>query len=439
MADNEEMQGKEEEVQQEVVQELEPEVVAVRDAATLVGDGDGDADADGARELRQKRRELEGQVKSAKAELVRLQCQLRDFSSKHFRQMEHLRFLINNRLHAKAEDPADSERERATPATAAATTAATAATTTASAKQSLSSQKGEDTNEHADWKEAIKPIGYLKSCFKRKNGTPRQANLCPDSAAYLQVTAFSNSDHALEGLAHFSHVWLVFYFHLNDNISVKAKIRPPKLDGVRVGVMSTRSPHRPNPIGLSLVELAKVQGDTLFFNGIDLVDGTPILDVKPYIPFYDAPPSPPTIAPWVHDARLRELPVVFTDRAQADIAALVDAGQLQFFSSADTFKQAVLAILRADPRSSYRREKCREQTYAFTLDATDIIVKFEDDVAHVLQVKAFRPKKEKTAGHLSQEAAEVVVVAQEQQSEEAPSDAACGGDHDDDDEATEAG
>ena len=87
-----------------------------------------------------------------------------------------------------------------------------------------------------------------------------------------------------DGLAGFSHVWVIFLFHKNKNAAVKPKVAPPKLDGARVGVFSTRAPYRPNPIGLSLARLDRVDGDTLYFSGLDLIDGTPVLDVKPHIP-----------------------------------------------------------------------------------------------------------------------------------------------------------
>lgn len=82
---------------------------------------------------------------------------------------------------------------------------------------------------------------------------------------------------------------IVFYFHANQNTHVKAKVAPPRLNGVRTGVFATRSPHRPTPIGLSLVKIDGVEDDCIFFSGVDMIDGTPVLDIKPYIPQYDMP------------------------------------------------------------------------------------------------------------------------------------------------------
>jgi tRNA-Thr(GGU) m(6)t(6)A37 methyltransferase TsaA len=136
------------------------------------------------------------------------------------------------------------------------------------------------------------PIGHLRSIFKTKNGTVRQSGLSRYARATLTIprSVFNNPAHALENLADYSHVWLVWIFHANTSAAaVKAKVSPPRLNGARVGVFSTRSPHRPCPIGLTLARLEGVEGDTLVLSGVDIIDGTPILDIKPYIPLYDSP------------------------------------------------------------------------------------------------------------------------------------------------------
>ena len=135
----------------------------------------------------------------------------------------------------------------------------------------------------------FEPIGYLKSCFETRNGTPRQGGLAPAAPATLTLTTnqLNNPAFSLEGLSEFSHVWLVFVFHLDRQAqeslgvepavgTVKSKIAPPRLDGERLGLFATRSPHRPVPIGLSLVKLRGIENDTLTFEGVDLVNGTPI-------------------------------------------------------------------------------------------------------------------------------------------------------------------
>jgi len=134
-----------------------------------------------------------------------------------------------------------------------------------------------------------KPIGHVKSVFQGKSGTPRQSGLSKHARASLTVNRahFNNPDHSLLGLEGFSHVWLLWVFHADSGVAIKAKVAPPRLGGVRVGVFSTRSPHRPANIGLTLAKVEHVKGDTITMSGIDLIDGTPVLDIKPYIPAYD--------------------------------------------------------------------------------------------------------------------------------------------------------
>ncbi|XP_010951220.2 tRNA (adenine(37)-N6)-methyltransferase isoform X1 [Camelus bactrianus] len=135
------------------------------------------------------------------------------------------------------------------------------------------------------------PIGYLESCFSAKNGTPRQPSICSHSRACLRIrkSIFNNPEHSLMGLEQFSHVWILFVFHKNGHLSCKAKVQPPRLNGAKTGVFSTRSPHRPNAIGLTLAKLEKVEGGALYLSGIDMIHGTPVLDIKPYIADYDSP------------------------------------------------------------------------------------------------------------------------------------------------------
>ncbi len=103
----------------------------------------------------------------------------------------------------------------------------------------------------------------------------------------------------------------------------RSQVHPPRLDGLKVGLFATRSPHRPNNLGLSLVRLERVDGQTLTLTGVDLVDGTPILDIKPYVPFADgAALSSVTVAPWLDSLPTPELDVVWTDEATRQLAAL---------------------------------------------------------------------------------------------------------------------
>lgn len=162
----------------------------------------------------------------------------------------------------------------------------------------------------------VRALGVLESCFKEKFGTPRQPRLVPSATARLRVRKEFIPEQSLKGLSEFSHVWLLSWFHLNTNKAFKSTVHPPRLQGGTVGVFASRSPHRPSPIGLSVVKLERVEGDTLYFSHIDLVDGTPILDVKPYIPSYDCLPG--ARAGWTERAGEPEFSVEFEPAAAAE-------------------------------------------------------------------------------------------------------------------------
>lgn len=108
--------------------------------------------------------------------------------------------------------------------------------------------------------------------FPEKRAVPRQANVASRliSRIELNLSVFNNPEHSIEGLEKFSHIWIIYHFHRNQ-AHHKAKVAPPRLSGERVGVFSTRSPHRPCPIGLSLVQLDKIENSTIYFYGTDMV------------------------------------------------------------------------------------------------------------------------------------------------------------------------
>ncbi len=163
----------------------------------------------------------------------------------------------------------------------------------------------------------LRVIGHLRSCFREKFGTPRQPRLTPAATAELTVAREFLPEHSLAGLSRFSHVWLISYFHLNTNKKFLPKVHPPRLRGATIGLFASRSPHRPAPIGLSVARLVKVEAATLHLAGVDLVDGTPILDVKPYIPEWDCVPD--ASPGWTKDAEFPSLEVDFRARALDDI------------------------------------------------------------------------------------------------------------------------
>lgn len=139
---------------------------------------------------------------------------------------------------------------------------------------------------------SVSPVGFVRSCFKEKFAIPRQPQLAPAARGVLELVAPFDQPHALEGLEQVSHVWLLFLFHQTLEAEPRLRVRPPRLGGNRmVGVFATRATHRPNGIGQSVVKLDRIEPGRLYLSGIDLLDGTPVLDIKPYVPYADAIPD----------------------------------------------------------------------------------------------------------------------------------------------------
>ncbi|QVM95581.1 tRNA (N6-threonylcarbamoyladenosine(37)-N6)-methyltransferase TrmO [Pseudomonas sp. SORT22] len=136
---------------------------------------------------------------------------------------------------------------------------------------------------------SVAPIGHVRSCFKEKFAIPRQPQLAPAARGVLELLPPYDNGEAVAGLEQVSHVWLLFLFHQALEDKPRLKVRPPRLGGNKsMGVFATRATHRPNGIGQSVVRLEKVEADRLWLSGIDLLDGTPVLDIKPYVPYADA-------------------------------------------------------------------------------------------------------------------------------------------------------
>lgn len=139
----------------------------------------------------------------------------------------------------------------------------------------------------------MQPIGRVRSCFKEKFAIPRQPALAPAARGMIELLPPYNQPHALAGLEQVSHVWVVFVFHQALAQQQRLQVRPPRLGGnQRLGVFASRASHRPNSIGQSLVRLECIDEQyRLHVAGIDLLDGTPVLDIKPYIPFAESVPE----------------------------------------------------------------------------------------------------------------------------------------------------
>lgn len=206
------------------------------------------------------------------------------------------------------------------------------------------------------------PIGYLRTPFADKFGIPRQPSLAPHATGELQLIAPYDRAEAVRGLEAFSHVWLTFVFHQTAG-QWSPTVRPPRLGGnQRVGVFACRSPFRPNPIGLSLVELAAIDtgaGVKLTFRGVDLVDGTPILDIKPYIPYVE---SQPDARSGFVGGEPERLAVAFSE--QADQQCL--AAQPKY----PDLRELIIEVLAQDPRPAYADDP--QRVYGIRLYHLDV-------------------------------------------------------------------
>ncbi len=199
-------------------------------------------------------------------------------------------------------------------------------------------------------KPLLQAIGILESCFKEKFGTPRQPQIAPAATARLVIFPKFSPHHSLKGLKGFSHAWLLSYFHLNAEKSFRPSVHPPRLGGKAVGVFASRAPHRPSPLGLSLAKIETITGDTIYFSGADLVDGTPIVDIKPYIPSYDEARG--ALSGWAGKTPSKKLAVAFSAKALREIKSLESPARPRI-------KDSLAQILRQDPRNPRDRSQLK--------------------------------------------------------------------------------
>ncbi|WP_341503512.1 tRNA (N6-threonylcarbamoyladenosine(37)-N6)-methyltransferase TrmO [Gallaecimonas sp. GXIMD4217] len=197
----------------------------------------------------------------------------------------------------------------------------------------------------------LQPIGVVQSPFDEKFAVPRQPRLIKHGTAVLRLTGEAGHPDTVRGLEAFSHLWLLFCFHEHLDKGWKPLVRPPRLGGnAKVGVFASRSTFRPNPIGLSLVELKAVHADPkgawLELGAVDLVDGTPILDIKPYIPYADALPH--ARAGYASEAPPAPLAVAWSAEARQQLRALKGL--------AADFPLLVEEVLAQDPRPAYQSD-----------------------------------------------------------------------------------
>jgi tRNA-Thr(GGU) m(6)t(6)A37 methyltransferase TsaA len=235
----------------------------------------------------------------------------------------------------------------------------------------------------------LQPVGIVRSCFREKFGVPRQGGLTPSAIARIQLLPPFNRIEWVEGLQQSTHVWVLFQFHLAEPARDKSSVRPPRMGGnERMGVFATRSMFRPNPIGLSALELVDIEntddGVSLVVRGADMVDGTPVIDIKPYVPYCDriedarcewAIEAPPTIQ------------VVFDDSVDDAIDQLMIRHALPL-------RDVIREMIAQDPRPAFHRND-EQRFYGAMLWDWNVrwYYRREDGetVAHVAGIDAVEP------------------------------------------------
>ena len=194
----------------------------------------------------------------------------------------------------------------------------------------------------------FKPIGVIRSCYSEKFGIPRQPGLVRSATATLELLSPYDAVEALRGLERFSHVWILFLFHQSARDDWKATVRPPRLGGnERVGVFASRSNFRPNPIGLSVVELLAVEETTLKLGGGDFLNGTPVLDIKPYIPYSDSIPDAQGAFAATRPEPVNQ--VEFTVQARQAVETLENEAR-------PALRQIICDMLAYNPRPAYQND-----------------------------------------------------------------------------------
>lgn len=218
----------------------------------------------------------------------------------------------------------------------------------------------------------MEPIAHIRSPFAEKFGVPRQSGLAPSVECRLEfVPAYRHADF-VRGIEGFSHLWLIWGFHCNSAAEPHPTVRPPRLGGnVRLGVFATRSPFRPNGLGLSAVRLLAVEeGPVLRISGADMVDGTPVYDIKPYLPYADSIPQ--ALAGFTTTAPRELLRVQLPEQLPAGLSP--------------EWLSALCEVLAQDPRPAYQADPQRVYHLIYRPYEVDFTV-----AAGVLTVLELRP------------------------------------------------
>jgi tRNA-Thr(GGU) m(6)t(6)A37 methyltransferase TsaA len=216
----------------------------------------------------------------------------------------------------------------------------------------------------------MKPVATIRTPFPTKFGIPRQSGILDMLESRIVFEKEYRVKDALRGLEDFSHIWLIWVFSEAVREEWSPTVRPPRLGGnTRMGVFATRSPFRPNPIGLSCVKLLRIEGNELVVSGADLMDGTPILDIKPYLPFADAKPD--ASGGFAEPLREYALQVEFPEPLLSKVPP--------------QYRAPLKEILAQDPRPAYQQDPTR--VYGFSFADLEIRFTVRDGILTVVAVE----------------------------------------------------
>ncbi len=241
---------------------------------------------------------------------------------------------------------------------------------------------GESSSHRPSWDTVtLTTIGYVHSPRFHRFEAPRQSTLATETTGTIELKAHCNFETALADLKGFERIWVVYLFHLNQTWSPKVRppIAPPDKD--KIGVFATRSPHRPNPIGLSCVRLDEIKGRVLYIRQFDMLDGTPVLDIKPYIPMADA--FPKSACGWLDQAGAEHFDLHFSPEFLADAERLIHCGGVDVINFC-RIQLAVNPLQRERKRLTCLDETlqryaigCRTWKIEFCLDAKTHLIHIE--------------------------------------------------------------
>jgi tRNA-Thr(GGU) m(6)t(6)A37 methyltransferase TsaA len=205
-------------------------------------------------------------------------------------------------------------------------------------------------------------IATIESPYKEKFAIPRQPNLVNAAKGKVILCGLANNEELVRDIEQFSHLWLIFVFHGTQAQGWKPLVRPPRLGGnKKTGVLATRSTFRPNPIGMSVVKLDKVTTEqkqtVLHISGLDLLDGTPIIDIKPYVPYSDAITD--AQGGFAQTEPNADVSINFTDQAQTDLS--------QYQTKYSELALLIEQVLSQDPRPAYKHNQLDDKIYGMRL------------------------------------------------------------------------